>query len=60
MKTRVGGSAALGKGGTFCSGGIHVRGLRGGIHSLTSRDTAWAAAPRVRAVKSSEFGGGKL
>ena len=42
------------------SGGIHVIGVRGGSHSVTSGDTAGEAAPRMRAAKSSEFGNGKL
>ena len=39
------------------NGGIHVRGVRGESHNVTSGDTS---APRVRAVKSSKFGEGKL
>ena len=38
------------------SGGIHVGGVRGWSHS----DSAGGATPRVRAAKSSEFGGGKV
>ena len=44
----------------LCSGGIRVGGIRGESHSVTSGDTAGGAALRVRAVKSSEFGEGKL
>ena len=39
------------------SGGICVREVRGENHSAMSGDTAGGAAPRVRAVKSSEFQG---
>ena len=43
------------------SGGIRVKGIRGESHSVTSGDTAGVGeAPRVRAVKSSEFGEGEL
>ena len=42
------------------SGGIHVGGVRGGSHSVTSGNTARGTAPRVRAFKSSEFAEGKL
>ena len=42
------------------SGGIHVGEVQGESHSVTSGDTAGGTAPRVRAVKSSEFGEGKL
>ena len=42
------------------NGGIHVGGVRGESHSVTSGDTAGGEAPGVRAVKSSEFGEGKL
>ena len=42
------------------SGGIRVGGVRGGSHNVMSGDTAGGTAPRVRAVKSSEFGEGKL
>ena len=38
------------------SGGIHVGGVRGGSHS----DSAGGSSPRVRAVKSSKLGYGKL
>ena len=42
------------------NGGMHVGGVGGKSHSVTSGDAAGGAAPRVRAVKSSEFGEGKL
>ena len=48
-------SISMGKARLY-SGGMHVGGVRGGSHSVTSGD----AAPRVRAVKSSKFGEGKL
>ena len=38
-------------------GGIHVRGVRGGSHSVTA---GGGAAPKMRAAKSSEFGVEKL
>ena len=38
------------------SGGIRVRGVQGGSHSVMTRE----AAQRVRAAKSSEFRQGKL
>ena len=51
-------SVALAEGARLYSGGIHVRGVRTGSHSVTT----WVgrAAARVRAAKSSEFGEGKL
>ena len=61
LKTRVGRECSICRGGPrLYSGGIHVRGVRGGSHRVTSRDTAGGAAPRVRVAKSSEFGEGKL
>ena len=47
LKTRVGGSSALAVGDRLYSGGIHVGGIRGGSHSVTSGDTAGGAAPRA-------------
>ena len=41
------------------SGDIDVGGVRGGSHSVRSVDAS-GAVPRVRTVKSSEFGEGKL
>ena len=41
-------------------GGIHLGRARVGSHSVTSGGTAGGEAPRVRAVKSSEFGERKL
>ena len=37
------------------SGGILAGGVRGGSHSVTSRDVAGETAPGVRAAKISEF-----
>ena len=48
------------KGTRLYSGGIRVGGVRGESHSVTSWDTSEGEAPRLRAVKSSEFGEGKL
>ena len=48
------------RGARLYSGCIQVGGVRGGSRSVASRDTAEGTAPRVRAVKSSEFGEGKL
>ena len=45
------------EGARLYSGGIHVGGVRRESHSATSGDTAREAAPGMRAVKSSEFGG---
>ena len=57
LKTRVRRKCSIsGRRARLYSGGIHVGGVRGESHSVTSGDTA----PRVRAVKSSEFGEGEL
>ena len=49
----MGRESSVNRGGTrLHSGGIHVGGVQGGSHS----DSAGGEAPRVRAVKSSEFG----
>ena len=61
LKTRVGRECCISRRrASLHSGGIHVGGVRGESHSVTSWDTAGAAAPRVRTVKSSEFGKGKF
>ena len=61
LKTRVGRECSISRRrARLYSGGIHVGGDRGGSHSVTSEDTEGGAAPRVRAVKSFEFGKGKL
>ena len=52
-------SAALAEGARLNSGGIQAGGVRGGSHSVTSRDTASGAPPGVRAAKNSEFGEGE-
>ena len=57
LKMRVGQEGSISR---LFSGGIHVGGVRGESHSVTSGDTTGGAAPRVRAIKSSEFGEGKL
>ena len=45
----------------FCSGGIRVGGVRGERVTVLRVGTRQGGlAPRVRAVKSSEFGKGKL
>ena len=57
LKAWVGQECSINGGKTsLYSGGILARGVRGGGHSVTSRD----AAPRVRAAKSSELGEEKL
>ena len=61
LKTRMGRECSISRqGARLYSGGIHVGGVRGGSHSVTRGDTAGGAALRVRAVKGSEFGEGKL
>ena len=61
LKTRVGRECSISRRrARLYSGGIHVGGFRGESHSVTSGDTAGGEASRVRAVKSSEFGEGKL
>ena len=61
LKTRVGRECSIiRQRARLYSGGICVGEVRGESHSVTSGDTAGGAAPRVRAVKSSEFGEGKL
>ena len=61
LKTRVGRECSIsGRSDRLYSEGIRVRGVRGESHSVASGDTAAGGAPRVRAVKSSEFGEGKL
>ena len=61
LKTRVGRECSISRRrATLNSGGIRVGGVRGVSHSVTNGDTAWGAVPRVRAVKSSEFGEGEL
>ena len=58
LKTRVGRECCINRQrARLYSGGIRVGGES---HSVTSGDTVWRAAPRVRAVKSSEFEKGKL
>ena len=48
LKTRVERECSISRGGArLCSGGIHVGGVRGGSHSVTSGDTAGGAASRV-------------
>ena len=55
LETRVGRECSISRrGGRLYSGGKHVRGVRGRSHSVTA---GGGAAPRVRAAKSSEFGG---
>ena len=52
LKTRVGRESGVSRGvARLHSGGIHVGGVQRGSHS----DSAGGAAPRVRAVKSSEL-----
>ena len=53
-------SAALAEGTRLYNGGIQVKGVRGGDHSVTSSDESVKAVPRVRDAKSFEFGEGKL
>ena len=61
LKTRVGRECCISRRRTrLYSGGAHVGGVRGVSHSVTSGNTAGGEASRVRAVKSSEFGEGKL
>ena len=61
LKTTVGRECSISRrGARLYSGGIRVGGVRGESHSVTSGNTAWGAAPRVRATKSSAFGEGKL
>ena len=61
LKTRMGRECSISRErARLYSGSIHVGGVRGESHSVTSGDTAGGAAPRVRAVKSSEFGEGVL
>ena len=56
LETRVGRECSISRQrARLYSGGIHVGGVRGGSHSVASKDTAWGEATRVRAVKSSEF-----
>ena len=57
LEMRVGREYSISRGvARLYSGGIHVRGVRGGSHSVMAR----GAAPRVRVAESSEFGEGKL
>ena len=62
LKTRVGWECSISRGvARLYSGGIHV----GGVPRKESQCHEWGrirvgAAPKVRAVKSSEFGEGKL
>ena len=61
LKTRMGWECSIsGWRARLCSGGIRVGGVLEESHSVSSGDTAGGAAPRVRAVKSSEFGEGDL
>ena len=61
LQTRVGQEYSISRQrASLYSGSIRVGGVRGESHSVTSGDTAGGAAPRVRAVKSFEFGEGKL
>ena len=61
LKTRTGRGCGISRRrARLYSGGIHVGGVRRGSHSVTSGNTAGGDAPRVRAVKSSEIGEGKL
>ena len=61
LKTRVGRECSISRQSVIlCSGGVHVGGARGGSQSVTRGNTAERAAPRVRAVKSCEFGEGKM
>ena len=61
LKMRVGWECSISRRRTrLYNGGICVGEVRGGSHSVTSRDAAVGEAPRVRAAKSSEFGEGKL
>ena len=60
MKTRVGRECSISRlKAKLYSGGIHVGGIQGKSHSVRV-GTQQGAAPRVRAVKSSEFGERKL
>ena len=57
----MGRECSISRGGArLYSGGIYVGEVRGGSHSVTSGGTVGRADPRVRAVKSFEFGEGKL
>ena len=57
LKTRVGKECSICRRmARLYSGDIHVGGVRGESHRVTSGDTAGRAAPSVRAAKSSEFG----
>ena len=59
LNTRVGRECSISRRrARLYSGGIRVGGVRGESHSVASGDTAGGAAPRVKAVKSSEFGEG--
>ena len=61
LKTRVRRECSISRGrARLYSGSIQVGGARGGGRSVTSRDAAGEAAPRMRAAKSFEFGEGKL
>ena len=60
VKTRVGRECSISRGGDrLYSGGIHAGGVRGGSYSVSRRDTAGEAVPRMRPAKSSEFGEGE-
>ena len=60
LKTRMGRECSISKQrARLFNGSIHVGGVRGESHSVTS-GTQQGAASRVRGVKSSEFGEGKL
>ena len=61
LKTRVGRECSISRGeARWYSGGIHVGGVRGGSHGVTSWDAVEGTAPGVRAAKSFEFGEGEL
>ena len=56
LKMRVGWECSISRRrARMYSGGIHVGGVRGESHSITSGGTAGVAAPRVRAAKSSNL-----
>ena len=62
FKARLGWECCISRGGTrFNSGGIQARGVRGGSHSVASRDSlGGGGASEMRTAKSSEFEKGKL
>ena len=60
LKTRMGRECSISRQKIrLYSGGIHVGGAQGGSQSYERRHSR-GTAPRVRAVKSFEFGEGKL